>query len=193
MVSDRVKQIMRSKGAPYSDAELDAMPDGAGWSWIYRQDRPAKERAPEVCFTGFRAEEKSELAALATKAGYKVRKSVTARLDVLCTGDLPGAAKIEKANQVGAAIVNAPAFRRMCSDMARPPADGSPRAKAAGGGTIAAGHGDSRPVRPPTAPTNSAASGPVRVKLSERRRPAANSGCAGLVLAIATCAIAAAI
>lgn len=54
MLSDKVRQIVIAKGAPFTDAEMDEMADAVAWGWIYGQAPRTAPKGPEVCFTGFR-------------------------------------------------------------------------------------------------------------------------------------------
>lgn len=78
MASAKAANILRSKGAPFAEEEIDRMPDHLAWQWIYADDKKtseAKERArcPEICFTGFTPSEKNELGVLAAEAGFTVK------------------------------------------------------------------------------------------------------------------------
>jgi hypothetical protein len=66
MASAKVADILRSKGAPFSEQEIDQMPDHLAWRWIYADDKKkheAKEQAnlPEICFYGFHSIRKREV------------------------------------------------------------------------------------------------------------------------------------
>ena len=118
MPSTKLVQILRSKGAPFTDDELERMPDRDAWAWIYTHDaanRRPKDARPEVCLTGFATDEKDGMAAIAEAAGFKVTSSGTKKLVYLVTGDTPGAAKIAQAEAQGAAVVSAKAFHEMCA------------------------------------------------------------------------------
>jgi NAD-dependent DNA ligase len=56
---------------------------------------------PEICFTGFKNEDKLRLINLAEEKGMFVRSSVTKNLDFLCCGYNAGPTKIESARQLG--------------------------------------------------------------------------------------------
>jgi len=117
MASPNVIAMLRSKGAPYSDEELANLSDAEGWKWIYGNQPPKlrhpKPKGTEVCFTGFRDEERATLEAEALAVGVVVKTSVTKTLAVLVTGETPGPSKVEKARNQGAAILNAEEFRQM--------------------------------------------------------------------------------
>ena len=115
MVSAKVKRILTSMGAPFSIDEMDAMSDREGWSWIYANPRPAGAKKEEVCFTGFRPNEKAELMAIAQESGFHVAKSVTQNLRYLCAGANAGPAKLRKAEDQGVVVVDAAGFRAICA------------------------------------------------------------------------------
>ena len=106
MASEKVINILKSEGAPFSEDEMELMPDKKAWEWIYAQRPPKKPKLPEICFTGFTPEEKQELWVAAEDAGFRVIKSVTKNLKYLCKGEFPGPTKIEKAEEQGCEIIN---------------------------------------------------------------------------------------
>lgn len=65
----------------------------------------------EVCFTGFKSDEKSELEQLAIQNDLRVRKTVTKGLDFLCAGKKAGPSKLSKAKANGARILSEEDFR----------------------------------------------------------------------------------
>lgn len=70
------------------------------------QDRiKNKDGKPEICFTGFRAADKSSLVSLAEENDLFVRTSVTKKLDFLCCGYNAGPTKIETARHQGVVIL----------------------------------------------------------------------------------------
>jgi len=103
MASENVIAMMVKKGAPFTVEQLQGMEDGECWRWIYDHFPPKTKRpdplTPEICFTGFRPDDKARLEGLAERAGYRTVRSVTLRLKVLVTGEAPGPAKLEKARQ----------------------------------------------------------------------------------------------
>lgn len=62
--------------------------------------------APEICFTGFKQEDKVRLAEQAKTAGMFVCASVTKQLVYLCCGYNAGPKKIEKSRHQGTIILN---------------------------------------------------------------------------------------
>jgi NAD-dependent DNA ligase len=111
MVSEKVRRILISRGAPYTDEELEDMSDSEGWDWIY-SSRPPKQHCnlPEICFTGFRASRKAELQAVAKDRGFKCVTRVTHNLSFLCTGDDPGPTKLKEATEHGVPIISEEKF-----------------------------------------------------------------------------------
>lgn len=75
----------------------------------YRPNEPVDD-LDEILFTGFPAAKRAELEALAAGAGMRVVKSVTMDLMYLCTGPNAGPSKIDKANEVGAALIDEAQF-----------------------------------------------------------------------------------
>lgn len=90
--------ILRSRGAPFTDEEIESISDREGWNWIY-SNKPVytpKPHMTEICFTGFRKEEKDELEEKANSIGFKIARSVTKKLDYLCIGETAGPSKLKK-------------------------------------------------------------------------------------------------
>lgn len=104
MPSEKVTKILVKRGL--SVVEIAAMSEAAAWDHVYATSLPKREKGLEVCFTGFRDEEKAELAAIAKKAGLAVVTKVTVGLFMLCAGTAPGAAKIKQASAQKARIVS---------------------------------------------------------------------------------------
>jgi NAD-dependent DNA ligase len=107
MASDKVKMILRSKGAPFSDEEIDFMQDIDGWKWIYGNKTvyTPKPHITEICFTGFRMEEKIDMEEKAISVGFNISRSVTKKLDYLCVGTTAGPSKLKKAEEQGCQII----------------------------------------------------------------------------------------
>ena len=111
MVSEKVRRILISRGAPFTDAELEDMPDSDGWDWIYASRPPKKRRdLPEICFTGFHAFRKAELQAIAKDRGFSCVTRVTKNLSFLCTGEDPGPTKLKEASEHGVPIISEEEF-----------------------------------------------------------------------------------
>ncbi|TXE33221.1 BRCT domain-containing protein [Serratia marcescens] len=66
--------------------------------------------AHEICFTGFKKEDKERLSKLASEAGMIVRKDVTVNLHFLCGGYNAGPKKLEAARTKGSMILREPEF-----------------------------------------------------------------------------------
>ena len=115
MVSDKVRRILISKGAPFDVEALEGMSDAEGWAWIYGHETPTPKKAPEICFTGFGPTEKVALEALAGRSGLHVAKTVTRNLAYLCVGANAGPAKRRKAEAQGAKIIDEGEFRSICA------------------------------------------------------------------------------
>ena len=108
MASKRVADILRSRSAPFTEDQIEAMSDRDGWAWIYEHDKVKREgkapQFPQICFTGFSEDEKGRLSLLAFEAGLMVKDSVTKNLALLVTGAFPGPSKLNKAEQQGCPI-----------------------------------------------------------------------------------------
>lgn len=131
MASRRVQQILRSRRAPFTEDELYEITDAVGWQWIYadsakdrirprREDDDRGDGRPEVCLTGFGAEEANALAAFADENGYCIVTSVTKHLRYLVMGPTPGPVKVEKAVAQGAVVMTAQRFHDHCVDQQGP-------------------------------------------------------------------------
>jgi len=114
MASPNVVAMMVEKGASYSVEELQRMDDRECWKWVYKnqplRSRRPRDNRPQICFTGFRPDERQELEGIADQSGYKVVKSVTTKLTILVTGEAPGPSKLEKAQQQEAEIMDRDQF-----------------------------------------------------------------------------------
>jgi len=114
MASKHVIGMMVEKGSPYSFEQLQGMEDRECWRWIYThfppKSRRPKSSRPEICFTGFRPEEKASMEGIAEQNGYRAVGSVTVKLKILVTGEAPGSTKLAKARQQGVTILTAAAF-----------------------------------------------------------------------------------
>lgn len=67
----------------------------------------------EVCFTGFGKIKKAELINLAKENGMLIRNDVTAKLDILVTGDNAGPSKMKSAKGKGIKITDADGFKKL--------------------------------------------------------------------------------
>ena len=113
MVSERVLNILKAKGAELTPEQLEQMTDRDAWKWIYTHKPPSKERAaptPAVCFTGLIDAQKPRFSQLAESAGYQVAGSMTQAVVLLVTGISPGPVKMATARERGIPIVTAEEF-----------------------------------------------------------------------------------
>ena len=116
MPSEKLTRILLAK-SPFSSDEIAAMSEADGWRWVYR-DMPLarpKHEAPDICFTGFGASERTKLEELASRHGMTVRTSVTASLEFLCVGDNAGPAKVKRAQGQGATFLSREQFIELIS------------------------------------------------------------------------------
>lgn len=101
MASEKPTMILMSK-TDMKKEEIDALADPEAWNLIYSiRSIKARDDRLQICFTGFGASKKEELANLATRHNFKVVSSVTKHLDFLCGGENAGPKKIEKAEAQG--------------------------------------------------------------------------------------------
>jgi len=77
----------------------------------YRSINPSPMPSPksshllDICFTGFKSEDKKRLKELAENAGFVIRSTVSKNLNFLCCGYNAGPMKIEKAREQGAVAI----------------------------------------------------------------------------------------
>jgi NAD-dependent DNA ligase len=114
MMSQKVRQILIAKGAPFTSEEMDTMTDTEGWAWIYKTHPPKTKKnakkLPEICFTGFDPYRKEELKKIAEDHGFHCVTSITKNLSYLCIGEAPGPSKLKEATERGVSIVSENAF-----------------------------------------------------------------------------------
>ena len=111
MLSEKVRRILISRGAPYTEKEMENMSDGEGWAWIYASRPPKQDHdLPEICFTGFNASRKTELQGIAKDNGFKSVTRVTKGLAFLCAGEDPGPTKIKEATKQGVPVISEEEF-----------------------------------------------------------------------------------
>jgi len=72
-----------------------------------------RQNSIDICFTGFKSNDKERLKGLAENAGIVVRNSVTKSLNFLCGGYNAGPSKIEKARSQGAVFLNEEQFVKL--------------------------------------------------------------------------------
>ena len=120
MASENVIAMMVKKGAPFSVEQLQGMEDGECWRWIYAHFPPKTKRhissKPEICFTGFRPDDKAKMEELAEQAGYRAVRAVAVKLKVLVTGETPGPSKLAKARQQGVTVLSEAEFLGQISE-----------------------------------------------------------------------------
>ena len=111
MPSDKVVQILLARSAADAE-EIAGLTEAEAWRRVYDLPKPARRPSRiVVCFTGFSALEKEELAELAFRAGHHVTSSVTKKLGLLVCGDNAGPAKLEKAAQQGVTLLSGSEYR----------------------------------------------------------------------------------
>ena len=113
MASEKPRLILLSK-TDMSSEEISALTDAEAWKIIYSiRTTKARDNRLQVCFTGFGASKKQELADLAGRYNFKVVTSVTVSLDFLCGGENAGPKKIEKAEAQGVQFLSEHQFKSM--------------------------------------------------------------------------------
>jgi len=114
MTSEKVAKILKSK-SNFKDEEIKNMTDREAWAWVYQNKTttPQAVSRDQICFTGFRPNEKEHLWGIAEDAGLKIVKSITKKLTFLCTGSDPGPVKLQKAKNQNVTIMNEKQFLNM--------------------------------------------------------------------------------
>ena len=112
MPSDKLTRILKAK-SPFSPERIALMSEVEGWDWVYANATPRKERLIQICFTGFSASEKTELANLAQGHELSVATSVTKDLAFLCVGESAGPAKLAKATAQGVTLLTRSQFEHL--------------------------------------------------------------------------------
>jgi len=113
VASEKVIGMMVGKGAPFSVEQLRVMEDRECWKWIYANFPPRGKTGsskPEICFTGFRPDDRTRLERLAEQNGYHVVTEVTVGLKVLVAGEAPGPVKLNKAREKESEILSEAEF-----------------------------------------------------------------------------------
>jgi NAD-dependent DNA ligase len=111
MPSTRVTQILLSK-TDLAPEKISGLSEAQAWRLVYAIPRPRRDDRPEVCFTGFRAAEKAELAERASLHNLKVVTAVTKNLSILVCGLNAGPSKLEKAAAQGVTLLDSSEFDR---------------------------------------------------------------------------------
>ncbi len=66
---------------------------------------PKSSKMLDICFTGFKSDDKKRLKELAENEGFVIRSTVSKNLSFLCCGYNAGPMKIEKAREQGAVAI----------------------------------------------------------------------------------------
>ena len=69
--------------------------------------------ALEICFTGFKAQDKNTLTKIAESNGMIVRSNVTNQLSILCCGYNAGPAKVGRARHQGVKVLSESQFHSL--------------------------------------------------------------------------------
>ena len=79
----------------------------------HSKNRSNQDHKPEICFTGFKKDEKQQLIELAESSSFFVRTAVTSNLEFLCCGSTAGPKKIEKARAQGVLAISKSQFETL--------------------------------------------------------------------------------
>jgi NAD-dependent DNA ligase len=74
-----------------------------------------RDRKPEICFTGFKSKDKTELVKHAVEHGFFVRTGVSTSLSFLVCGETSGPAKVKNARQQGVLLLNKDAYLHLAA------------------------------------------------------------------------------
>ena len=111
-ISEKLRRILKAK-TDLTDIYIDGLSEQAGWAIVYAKatsKSATKDKRFQVCFTGFGASDKEELAAIAERAHLRVVTSVTKDLQFLVAGENAGPAKLQTARQQGTRVLNKQEF-----------------------------------------------------------------------------------
>lgn len=76
--------------------------------------KPSRKKSTwEICFTGFKSDDKKRLTAIAADNDLTVRSSVTEKLNILCCGYNAGPKKLDAARLKGILILNEDEFNNL--------------------------------------------------------------------------------
>ncbi|MGI4993368.1 BRCT domain-containing protein [Halobacteriovorax sp. GFR7] len=78
-----------------------------------KKPRSTTETKTEILFTGFSAAKRADLEKVATNNSFKVRKSVTKNLAILCCGPNAGPKKLEESKEKGVEILTEDDFNKL--------------------------------------------------------------------------------
>ena len=79
----------------------------------HSKNRSNRDHKAEICFTGFKKDEKQQLIELAESSNFFVRTAVTGNLQYLCCGNTAGPKKIEKARSQGVIALSQNQFKSL--------------------------------------------------------------------------------
>lgn len=108
METGELVPIKRLVANVHTSARMDHRPTGPTL-----KPRPQKQWQTAVLFTGFSAQRRDELEALAISAGWSVRVSVGSTLDYLVSGPKGGPSKVAKAEELGVTVIDEDTFRAL--------------------------------------------------------------------------------
>lgn len=105
MLSNAQQILYKTTNMPIE--AIKQLSDNEAWTIIYsKRRRVKKQKAIEICFTGFRNTEKSVLVDIARTHNFKVVSGVTLNLTYLCCGESPGPLKIQLAEEKNCKFLN---------------------------------------------------------------------------------------
>lgn len=109
MPSERVARILLSK-SDIEPGEIERLTEAQAWRLVYGLPKPKRNERLQICFTGFGASQKEQLADRARSSNLRVVRSVTKSLSLLVCGSNAGPKKIEKAGAQGVVLLEASEF-----------------------------------------------------------------------------------
>lgn len=110
----RSRQFLKHRVIEYLDGSETQLRDPSPPRPILPSPKAVADMRPPVLFTGFPSVQRGALERRAEAAGFRVVKSVTKDLVVLCGGPTAGPAKLHAARLGGAYILSEPELIRMC-------------------------------------------------------------------------------
>lgn len=118
MVSEKPARILRRMGV--DEMAIAEMDDFAAWRLIYANKPKPKVKPTTICFTGFVDSQKTILRQEAEGIGLVVTTAVSGSTAYLCAGPNAGPAKLQKAKDGGAVILNLEEFYEILETGALP-------------------------------------------------------------------------
>jgi NAD-dependent DNA ligase len=111
VLSEKLRRILIARVGLSMDSLLN-LTEAEGWSLVYSRSKGVNKSlsGPEVCFTGFAADERVDLEQLASTSGLRVVHTITKKLSFLVAGDNAGPVKIKKARDQGVTILDRSQF-----------------------------------------------------------------------------------